>query len=251
MNEEKQKKKRFQWTPARLARAAAALLYPRGANCLCCGDPRRASEEDCLCDACRRRLREKLLPPGACPRCLTPLKKGKPCAFCLSPFMQPLDKVYAPYRYAGEARRLIHALKFDACDEALPLLAGPMADSLTDRDFDCLTPVPLHPRRLRQRGVNQALLLCREIQRRTGIPTREYLRRIRYRRPQSLTPLNKRRGNVAEDFSALPEAAGQRILLVDDVRTTGSTAWACAKALREAGAESVSLCVCAVVYRKK
>lgn len=236
---------------SRLLQGAAGLLYPRGANCLCCGDPRRASQDDCLCESCRRALQEKRVPPGACPRCLSPMKKGKPCAFCRSALMQPLDRVYAPYRYAGEVRALIHAFKFDACDEALPILGGEMAASLTDRDFDCLVPVPLHKRRLRQRGVNQALLLCREIERLAGISTEEHLVRTHYRRPQSLLPARQRMANVKDAFSALPGAAGKRVLLVDDVRTTGSTACACASALIEAGAKSVSLCVCAVVYRKK
>ena len=126
-----------------------------------------------------------------------------------------------------------------------------MADALVRRDFDCIVPVPLHPRRLRQRGVNQALLLARAITEHTGIPTREALVRVRYRRPQSRTPLAERRRQVAGAFSCLQGAQGMRVLLVDDVRTSGSTANTCAKALLEGGAQSVSLCVAAVVYRKK
>lgn len=235
----------------RAGRGIADLLYPRGANCLCCRDPRRAAGEDCLCDACRGALAEKRVPPGACHRCLSPLKKGRPCTFCASPLMRPIEKVYAPYRYAGEVRSLIHAFKFDACGEALPLLASAMAEALPERSFDCLTPVPLHPRRLRQRGYNQAALLCGALSERTGIPAEACLERVRYGRPQSRTARKGRRKNVESAFRALPAAEGKRILLVDDVRTTGSTAHACAEALRKAGAESVSLCVCAVVYRKK
>ena len=164
--------------------------------------------------------------------------------------MRPIDRVYAPYRYAGEVAQLIHALKFDACGEAAPLLGQAMADSLKDTAFDCLTPVPLHPRRLRERGSNQSKLLCEELSRRTGIPVMELLRRDRYQKPQSLTPMHRRSAHVARAFSALPEAAGKRVLLVDDVRTSGSTAHACAKALRDQGAAGVSLCVCAVVYRR-
>ena len=234
-----------------ILRGICGLLYPRGANCLCCGDPRRASEEDCLCDVCRRALAEKKVPPGACPRCLSPLKKNKPCSFCSSPLMKPIERVYAPYRYAGEVRRLIHAFKFEACGEALPLLSSAMAEALPDRGFDCLVPVPLHPKRLRRRGYNQAALLCEALSEHTGIPTEACLERTRYGRPQSLTAAKGRGKNVERAFRALPRAQGKRILLIDDVRTTGSTAHACADALLKAGAESVSLCVCAVVYRKK
>lgn len=226
------------------------LLYPRAANCLCCGDPRRASEEDCLCEKCRENLRRLAVPASACDRCLSPVQKGQPCKLCRSSLMAPIHRVYAPYRYGGEARALIHAFKFNACQEALPLLSQAMADALSDRAFDCLTPVPLHPRRLRRRGYNQAALLCREISEYTGIPVREVLRRDRYLRPQSRTPLRQRQKNVAGAFSCTEEVGGLRVLLIDDVRTTGSTACACAKALREAGAKQVSLLTAAVVYRK-
>ena len=229
---------------------AEAMLFPRAAQCLCCGDPRRASEEDCLCDDCRRAIREMRVPAQACGRCLSPVRQGVPCAFCASPFMKHLESVYAPYRYGGAVRQLIHAFKFNACDEALPLLAQAMADALPRRDFDCLVPVPLHPRRLRQRGFNQALLLAQALSLRTGIPVKEALRRDHFQKPQSLTPLKKRSANVASAFSCAQDVEGMRVLLVDDVRTTGSTARFCARTLQKAGAESVCLCVAAVVYRK-
>lgn len=225
------------------------LLYPRAANCLCCQDPRRAETEDCLCARCRAALKERRVPPEACDRCLSPVKRGRPCAFCKSRLMQPIDRVFAPYRYGAEVRQLIHAFKFEACDEALPLLAGAMLEALTERDFDCIVPVPLHEKRLRQRGFNQSLLLAGEIGKGTGIPVMELIRRRAYHRPQSQTRLEKRQQNVEKAFEADRQAAGKSILLVDDVRTSGSTAWACASALRAAGAERVSLCVSAVVYR--
>ena len=228
-----------------------ALLYPRAANCLCCKDPRRAAFEDCLCDDCREGLKERKVPPEACNRCLSPVKKGKPCAFCKSQMMQPIKKVYAPYRYGDEVRQLIHAFKFDACDEALPLLADAMTDALTERDFDCIVPVPLHEKRLKQRGFNQSLLLAQAIGDRIQVPVMELLERTEFHKPQSRTAMEKRQKNVEKVFSACEDAKDKRILLLDDVRTSGSTAWACANALKKAGAESVSLCVAAVVYRGK
>ncbi len=226
-------------------------LFPRGARCLCCGDPRRAGGEDCLCVACREKLKEGRVPAGACNRCLSPVTPGKPCAFCASRMMMPIEAVFSPYRFGGETRALIHALKFDACGEAVPLLAGAMADALPRRDFDCIVPVPLHPLRLRQRGFNQSLLLARDLSARTGIPVQELLRRDRYHAPQSRLPMKRRADNVRGAFSCAADPAGKRILLLDDVRTTGSTACACAQTLLNDGAESVSLCVSAVVYRKR
>ena len=230
---------------------AAGWLFPQGACCLCCGDPRRASEEDCLCDACREKLKERRVPAEACNRCLSPVTPGKPCAFCASRMMKPIEAVFSPYRFGGETRALIHALKFDACGEAAPLLAGAMADALPRRDFDCIVPVPLHPTRLRRRGFNQSLLLSQELSARTGVPVQELLRRDRYRTPQSRLPMKRRADNVRGAFACMGDPAEKRILLLDDVRTTGSTACSCAQALLDAGAESVCLCVSAVVYRKK
>jgi len=227
-----------------------SLLFPRAANCLCCGDPRRADLSDCLCPACRRDLEEKRMPPQACNRCLSPMKKGKKCVFCASRVMEYIEKVYAPWRYAGSVRSLIHAFKFNACDEALPLIADRMADAVPDRDFDCIVPVPLHPRRLRSRGVNQALLLANALSVRMNLPVMELLQRDHYRRPQSRLSARDRQLNVAGAFSCRIRPEGKRILLLDDVRTSGNTAHFCARALMEGGAESVSLCVAAVVYRR-
>ena len=80
---------------------AAGWLFPRGACCLCCGDPRRASEEDCLCDACREKMKEWRVPAGACNRCLSPVSPGKPCAFCASPMMKPIEAVFSLGRPAA------------------------------------------------------------------------------------------------------------------------------------------------------
>ncbi len=235
----------------RLARFAEETLFPRAGCCLSCGDPRRADKDTCLCPFCTEKLKRETVPDGACPRCLQPLKKGKPCAFCRSPMMRSLKNVYAPYIYADVSRRLIHQLKFNACEEAVPLLSTAMARALNQRDFDCICPVPLHPRRLRQRGFNQSLLLARALSEETGIPVLELLSRNVYRRPQSLSDRKERQENVRGVFACQKDPAGFRVLLLDDVRTSGATAQACAEALLKSGADSVSLCAAAVVYKKK
>ena len=63
----------------KLKDSMAELLFPHAACCLCCGDPRRADVSDCLCDACREKLKAMRVPPEACERCLSPVKAGKPC----------------------------------------------------------------------------------------------------------------------------------------------------------------------------
>ena len=227
------------------------LLFPRAANCLCCRDPRHASLEDCLCDQCREELKALRVPPEACQRCLSPVSSGKRCFRCASKAMEHIESVFSPYMYSGAVRSLIHAFKFDSCNEALPLLADAMETALSKRDFDCMVPVPLHIKRLRKRGVNQALLLARALTERTGIPTFELMSRVRYVSPQSLLGEKERMKNVEGAFRAEEAVKGMRVLLVDDVRTTGSTAQACAQALMDAGAASVSLLTAAVVYKRQ
>ncbi len=131
-------------------------------------------------------------------------------------------------------------------------MAGRLAEALLESrparvlldGSDVLVPVPLHPRRLRERGYNQAALLARELGRRTGRPHGE---RVLVRRkdtaPQAGLSAAARRRNVAGAFAVRQKGfiAGRVVTLVDDVLTTGATAYACARALREAGAREVRL----------
>lgn len=227
-----------------------SFLYPVASNCLCCGHPRLASLEDSLCPACREELSRLLVPAAACERCLSPVSRGKPCAFCKSFAMRDIMAVYAPYRYQGAVRSLIHNFKFNLCDDAAKILAARMNDALKLRSFDCLTPVPMSPKRLNSQGKNHAEVLAQLLSQRTGIPVRLLLNRPKAHNRQSRLHEDQRRRNVENAFVIAEKAEGLRILLIDDVRTTGSTTAACAKVLMEHGAESVYLCTAAVVYRK-
>jgi len=136
-------------------------------------------------------------------------------------------------------------------------LVQPLSDFLMDalpreERFDCLTAVPLHWRRRWWRGFNQADLLARDVSRRTGIPVENALRRGRATETQAGLSNTARRRNVAAAFRcARPRAvAGKRILLIDDVMTTGSTGAACAQTLKRAGAERVTLLTVARVDRR-
>lgn len=226
------------------------LLFPRAARCLVCGDPRRAGVEDSLCPSCREKLADEKVPAASCDVCLTRLEGNTPCPFCANGGMEHLDRAFAPYRYMPASRKLVKTLKFEGSDEALPLLCDAMADALTVRAYDGMVPVPLHKHRQRERGFNQALLLCEGVSARTGIPVLDALVRIRDTRPQSDLKHKDRKKNVADAFRIKEDVPvdGKRILLVDDVRTTGNTARACAKELRKAGAKGVSLFTTCVVW---
>ena len=125
-----------------------------------------------------------------------------------------------------------------------------------DESFEAVTPVPLHWRRQWDRGFNQSDLLAREIARRCGIPAVHALKRVRSTLTQAGLSNTGRRRNVAKAFQCRRGArwarcvAGKRILLIDDVMTTGSTAGSCALALKRAGAARVALLTVARVDRR-
>lgn len=147
--------------------------------------------------------------------------------------------------YDGVLRDLIQRFKYDGFRP----LARPLGDYLTralrrleTTSFDLILPVPLHPKRERQRGFNQAGLLAARVSRQCGIPLgRKDCVRVRDTPPQTGLRAAERRKNVSGAFAVPhPERVrGLRLLLVDDVLTTGATADACARALLDAGAAGV------------
>ena len=132
-------------------------------------------------------------------------------------------------------------------------LAGFMERALSiDDSYDAIVPVPLHWRKHWERGFNQASLLAGHLAKRRGVPMVHALRRKRSTAVQASLAVAGRRRNVAGAFEIRPKARiqGKRILLIDDVMTTGATAGACAVALKRGGAKSVSLLTLARVDRQ-
>lgn len=209
-----------------------------------------------------------------CVACLAspePLSANYFCSCCNTPFINdyPLDEhgVCAACRsglrgfdnavcfgfYDGSLRRLIHLFKYAGMKPLAGTLAGYLERALSiDERFDIVVAVPLHWRKKWARGFNQAELLGRYIARHRGIPLVNALRRKRSTGVQAGLAVAGRRRNVAGAFTARPSAdvKGKRILLIDDVMTTGATASACASALKRAGAASVSLATLARVDRR-
>ncbi|HOU41752.1 MAG TPA: phosphoribosyltransferase family protein [Promineifilum sp.] len=150
----------------------------------------------------------------------------------------------APLRYAEPTSSLIHRLKYEGCFA----LGGALAETLIAgwprwlRPPDLIVPIPLHPRRRRQRGYNQSELLARPLAEAVGVAySATPLQRTRHTQPQVGLGPQARAVNVRGAFTAAPdEARGRAILLVDDVLTTGATMTAAAEALLAAGAASVS-----------
>jgi ComF family protein len=215
-----------------------------------------------------------------CAECLAapaPLEASFFCSCCHTPFLNdyPLDEhgVCAVCRsglrgfdtavcfgfYEGTLRSLIHLFKYSGMKPLARPLARFLERALALRGdgehaqrFDAVVAVPLHWRKKWARGFNQAELLARLVAKRRGLPLLEALRRRRPTEVQAGLAMAGRRRNVTGAFAARARAdvKGKRILLVDDVMTTGATATACASVLKRAGAASVSLATLARVDRR-
>ncbi|MSQ22801.1 MAG: ComF family protein [Dehalococcoidia bacterium] len=220
---------------ARLASATVDLLFPK--RCVGCD-----REGAFLCQKCLAELPR--VEPPFCFLCGQPGRLMM--RLCPSCWERPLeiDGIRAPYRMEGAIRQVVHGLKYQYVRALAPDLGHLLSEFIAGSNLpaDVLVPVPLHPRRERSRGYNQSLLLARETGKVVGLPVDDKaLRRIRATPSQARSSSQKeRRANVANAFAAETSLAeGRRILLVDDVCTTGATPEACAIALKEAGATSV------------
>jgi ComF family protein len=146
----------------------------------------------------------------------------------------------AAWLHGGALAEAIHRLKYEGRVElARPL--GVLFEGCARPRCDVLAPIPLHPRRLRERGFDQSRLLARAAGRRFGLPVEALLRRVRETGQQVGRDRAARERNVRGAFVATPRSRGLRVCLVDDVLTTGATAAAAAHALLQAGAARVEV----------
>lgn len=200
-----------------------------------------------LCAACRDRISP--IPPPLCPVCGLPFAAEEgidhPCGPCLTA-PPPFDGARAAARFDGPVRELIHRFKFGGkphLARPLGLLAAhSLAGFIPAVTAECILPVPLHGKRLRQRGFNQSQLLGHALAQQWRIPLSVHnLRRIRWTEPQIGLSAPDRERNVRGAFSVTRpgKIAGKRVLLVDDVYTTGSTVSECSRVLKRAGAQDV------------
>lgn len=186
----------------------------------------------------------------ACPRCGIPVGSSVVCGSCATR-SPPVDRVVAALEFTGAARALVHGLKFQRHLPLAVTLGIELAGAVREQGptgVDLLVPVPLHRRRLRERGFNQATELARVVGVTLGLPVARpgVVVRERFTSPQSdLGSADARLRNVAKAFWGERRALqGRRVALVDDVMTTGATLYELARAVRDAGAPGVEVWVC-------
>lgn len=237
--------------PARAWRGFVDLVTP--SQCLGCGNP--VGEPASLCIACWSKLQHVDEP--VCDMLGTPFAYDQgPGTLSVAALANPpeWDRSRAAVLFDDASRGLVHGLKYEDRQEAGVLMARMMARAgrVLIAEADMLLPVPLYRWRLWQRRFNQSAFLAHETARISGKPWRSDVL-FRARRTKSQVGLDHaaRRKNVKGAFIVAPKAmaaiAGRSLLLIDDVRTTGATAEACALALKAAGAAKVSLLSFALV----
>ncbi len=221
------------------ATAGVDLLFPPA--CASCGAAGHR-----ICPTCAQLVTPT--PATLCQRCGRVRETAVDhCVACADDATFPLRRVRAAALHLSPLREWIHLLKYEGRRDLAPLLARYLVAAFDRADWaqiaphvDAVAPVPLHAERLRERGYNQAELLAAGLCRQRVLPLRtDLLHRAKLTRSQVGLNAGERKANVEDAFTAAPACRGLRLLLVDDVYTTGATLCACASAALAAGAVEV------------
>ncbi len=214
------------------------LLFPP--RCMQCH--RSINTKEILCSTCHNLI--KKIPEPHCRRCLQPFESPsgliRTCHHCLQQHYH-FDQLYSVGSYDGLLAGLCKKLKFEK-NISLARGLGRLCQPLIATHYDAIIPVPLHRKTLGQRGFNQSLLLAQQLTHGTNMScNRHGLKKQLFTANQHKLSQEQRRKNLQETFKATHSFHGETCLLIDDVLTTGATASACAKILKQAGALRVDV----------
>lgn len=227
-------------------------------SCILCDLTERTAMFNMIISFLRKSLLDLVYPPvcwicdsilqnlaPVCPDCLDKLVPFRTVANAFPAGHHHFDRCYILYEFEDSLRRMVHLLKYRQCRGIAALLAAKTLDLYPEfaaNGYDCVTAVPLHPARQRERGYNQSMLLAGHLATQLQIPHRAgMLQRTRSTPSQTKLSRAERQKNVAGAFRAEFDSPPGYVLLVDDVITTGSTLDSCAAALKDRGVLTVDV----------
>ncbi len=217
-------------------------LFPLPAVCPLCMQRQKTLQicDDCLAKALRQRSTY-----GQCARCGSFGVYSGTCRNCREWPAYYIGNI-AVWPYQAAYKQVIKEFKFHNMPWLADVLAQVMLPCLP-KDYDLLVPVPLHPNRLQERGYNQSERLVRSLSRTSGIPWQNSLMRVRDTPHQTGLGRAERLQNLHNAFACSKDAdvKGKKIILIDDVFTTGTTLYSCAKVLHQHGAKEIVSCTLA------
>lgn len=230
-----------------ILKSAINIIIPH--MCQLCG----SQTDDYICVNCKQDI--NFISGSVCTRCGMPFiskeSSNHLCSGCIKK-KSPFKMARSIAEYNGVLLDAIHKLKYNGKTSLAKPLGLIMADGLHLDNYNIIVPVPLHKKRLKERGFNQSLLLAREISKKHNIPI-DYLnlKRIRWTEPQINLKGEERLKNVKGSFAVENARVfkNKNILLIDDVYTTGATVKECSKVLKKTGAKGVFVLTLARVCR--
>ena len=220
-------------------------LFPLPAVCPICMQPQKSLQ---VCESCRHVALRKRSLYGQCQRCGSFGVYSGTCRNCRQwPIYYKGN--FAIWPYNDHYKQVIQELKF----QNMPWLADALAKEVLPflpKQYDLLVPVPLHPNRMAERGYNQSELLVKALSKYSGLPWESSLERVRDTPHQTGLGREERLKNLQHAFACKKTATvcGKKIILVDDVCTTGTTLLTCAKVLHQHGAVEIASCTLASGY---
>lgn len=219
------------------------LLLPH--FCVICHKPSHRERDLCL--AC-----ENQLPflKNACRICATPIPENNPiCGQCLNQ-KNPFDQTIAVFKYEPPVSQMITGLKFSAKLHYAPLFGKLLAEKISNKP-EIIIPIPLHKKRLKERGFNQSLEIAKQIGKQLHIPIdAKSCQRIIHTQPQAQVPAKDRKKNVKNAFEIIQKISANHIAVIDDVVTTGHTIYAFCQMLRKHGVQHIDVwCIARTILR--
>lgn len=212
------------------------MLYPQGIKCVVCGKELFEENRYGICSGCLLKANVRF-----CPKCGRAV--GETTVYCedCTKTKREFNEARAPFIFEGKAKVLVHGLKYGGKKYLAKTIAQYLVDEYYKNDWyvDFITFVPMHPKKQKLRGYNQAELIANEVAKIINKPLINSLERVKYSQNFARLSRKERMKEAEESVIAKDKYKKKSILLIDDVFTTGATSEACAKALNKSGASDV------------